>query len=396
MVGLLGLINSTLNILSIFSLIGTNTVVLRLLPEVEAKNSLAASREVQIRIYRIVLFLSPMISIITLGVAYFFETVNPTELSRLPVFFIAAATLPLFSLARLSTETLRAQHHTKLYALAHMLPALTNFGFLIIFMFLFQMGQAPVLALISSLLLVFMVTFSLAFRKSIRRRLRYIDMTLPGSIAILKLSLPMGFSMGMQMLMANLDLLLIGLLRTNQEAGVYNIVSKLAVLTSFIITSINAVSASKFSHLYYSDQLTDLLMLAKKSSRFIFWASLPILLILLIFGKFILSIFGSEFTTGYYVLVILVCAEFINAMGGSVGLFLNMTGSHIQYRNFITSAAIVNAILNLLLIPRIGIIGAGIASLLSVTIFNMTASYYIYRQTGTIISYIPDFIRRKI
>jgi O-antigen/teichoic acid export membrane protein len=48
------------------------------------------------------------------------------------------------------------------------------------------------------------------------------------------------------------------------------------------------------------------------------------------------------------------------------------------------------------LIPRIGILGAGIASLISVSMINISASYLIYRRTGSCISYVPTWIRDRI
>jgi O-antigen/teichoic acid export membrane protein len=396
-VGLLAMINSIFTIASIFTLFGTNTSILRLYPEVMAKNSTAAAREVQRRIHLLVLYLSPIVSLVTIGVGLIWEVTRGNDNGRVQIFFIAAAILPMYSLARLSTETLRAQQHIRLYALAHVLPALTNFLFLLLFILVYPRPEAPIIALISSALVVFLLTRSMAFHRSPEEKGQSSNIgTIPSFAEIVRLSLPMGTTLGMQLLLSNQDLLLIGFLRSEGDAGVYSIASKLSALTSFIITSINAVSAARFSQLFYSNQKPELLRLAKKSSSLIFWTSLPILLVLIFFGKYLLGIFGNEFTVGYTVLVVLVSGEFVNAVGGSVGLYLNMTGSHKEYRNIVTFAAIINAIANLVLIPRIGILGAGIASLISVSMINISASYLIYRRTGSCISYVPTWIRDRI
>lgn len=393
-VGVLAIINSVFTIASIFTLVGTNTAILRLLPEISTKYSAEAAGEVQHHIHRLVLFLSSAISLVTICVIFIWQMIPNSGNERFSIFLIAAAVLPMYSLTRLSTETLRAQQRTVPYAFAHILPSLTNLLFLIPVMVLYPRPEAPLIALVSSMLLVFLLTRGMAFSHFPKRSEATHRESIPSIGDIIRLSLPMGFSMGMQLVMDNMDLLLIGLILSESDAGVYNIASKLSLLTGFIITSINAVSSSRFSQMYFSDQLTDLLNLAKKSSRLIFWTSLPILLILAIFGRVILGIFGQEFTTGYTVLLILVSAEFINAAGGSVGVFLNMTGSHIIYRNILTVAALINITINLILIPTLGILGAGIASLVSLTIINVSASYIIYRQTGSVISYVPTFIRK--
>ena len=194
---------------------------------------------------------------------------------------------------------------------------------------------------------------------------------------------------------SNFDILILGLFRSEAEIGIYSIASKLSLLTGFVISSINAVSAPQFSQLHFSQQRKALITLASKSSRLIFWASFPILLILSIGGKYFLGIFGAEFAAGYTILVILVMKEFINAAGGSVGNFLNMTGSHADFRNIMIIAALVNIIMNLILIPRWGLIGAAITSLVTYFFWNLACSIRIYQQTGKCISYIPTFIRKR-
>lgn len=395
-VGLLAMINSIMTIASIFTLFGTNTSVLRLLPEVTETVSVDASREVQRRIHRLVLFISPIVSLITILAAFIWQFTNGSAVNHIEIFLIAAAILPLYSLGRISTETLRAQHHIRLYAIAHILPALSNLLFLILFMLIFPREEGAIVALIASTFIVFLATRWMAFLPHHHPSNEVVENgSTPGYAEIFRLSLPMGITLGMQMLIDSQDLLIIGLFRSEAEAGIYAIASKLSVLASFIITSINTVSASKFSQLYYSDQKPDLLRLAKKSSSMIFWATLPILLIMVFFGKQLLGIFGTEFMVGYPVLIILVCGEFINAVGGSVGMYLNMTGSHKSYRNIIVISAITNAVINIILIPRIGILGAGIASLVSFCITNISASYLIYRKTGACISYIPQWFRNQ-
>jgi O-antigen/teichoic acid export membrane protein len=206
----------------------------------------------------------------------------------------------------------------------------------------------------------------------------------------------MGITAGLLLFISNFDTLLLGFLRTEAETGIYSITQKLSLLTGFVIASINAVSAPQFSELYFSNKKQELLSLAIKSSRLIFWASLPILIALMVGGKFFLGFFGQEFISGYPILIILVAKEFINAAGGSVGYYQNMTGSHIQFRNIVIIAVLLNIVLNLILIPRYGILGAAITSLFTTLFWNLTSSILIYRQTGRCISYIPTPLRKRL
>jgi O-antigen/teichoic acid export membrane protein len=85
----------------------------------------------------------------------------------------------------------------------------------------------------------------------------------------------------------------------------------------------------------------------------------------------VLGIFGSDFTSGATALTILAFASLTNAATGTSGAILDMTGH--------TSVKLVNStlsvglaiILNLLLIPPMGVTGAAIASLGSVATVNL-------------------------
>ncbi len=396
MVGLLALINSILVIASIFSQLGTTSSILKLVPEYTQKDSASAARVVIQKMVLLISVISPVISLVLVIGAFLWKYLFPDNSVQVTIFILTALFLPFFSLTKLYTEALRALQKTRLYAVSHLLPALTNLIILVLFMIFFNSQDTPLWAFFISGVLVFGITWLLVLRN--RPPLLDGELIFPGPPIkeITTISIPMGVTAGLFLVIANSDILMLGLLRSENEVGIYSIASRLALLTGFIISSINAVSAPQFSELYYSDKKEELLSLAIKSSRLIFWASFPILIILIVGGKFFLSWFGQEFVTGYLILILLVLKEFINAIGGSVGQFLNMTGSHNLLRNIILIAAILNIVLNLVLIPSYGMVGAAISNLFCVFFWNFTSSAIIYRQTGRCISYIPTFLRVRL
>ncbi len=254
--------------------------------------------------------------------------------------------------------------------------------------------DAPVWAFFISGMIVFLTTWIIVNRCAPYSH-NDPSTILPSYTDIATISIPMGITSGLLLFISNFDILFMGVTRTEAETGIYSIASRLSFLTGFIISSINSVSAPQFSHLHFSDQKDALIQLASKSSRLIFWASLTILVILIIGGKIILGIFGMEFVSGYSVLVILVLKEFVNAAGGSTGNYLNMTGSHSTFRNIMIAAALINVVMNLILIPRLGLIGAAITSFVTYLFWNVISSWRIYQQTGKCISYVPTFIRKR-
>jgi O-antigen/teichoic acid export membrane protein len=148
--------------------------------------------------------------------------------------------------------------------------------------------------------------------------------------------------------------------------------------------------APKFSELFHAGKIADLFYVAKRSAKLIFWTTVPILLGLLVLGKSLLvSVFGPEFALAYPSLVCLVLGQAVNSISGSTGHFMNMTGHQSNLRNIMMIAAVNNVVLNLILIPFVGIFGAALAAMASVSLWNVWTLIFIKRKYGETTGYFP-------
>jgi O-antigen/teichoic acid export membrane protein len=178
--------------------------------------------------------------------------------------------------------------------------------------------------------------------------------------------------------------------RPEREVGYYSVSVKVASLTIFALEAINTMAAPKFSELFHTGKMDELFHVARKSTRLIFWTTTPILLVLLVLGKPILGfIFGDEFTAAYLSMVFLVLGQFVNAVSGSTGHFMNMTGHQNALKNVILVTAISNVLLSLILIPYFGIEGAAFSAMVSQIFLNVYALMYIKKSYGKTIGYLP-------
>lgn len=108
--------------------------------------------------------------------------------------------------------------------------------------------------------------------------------------------------------------------------------------------------------------------------------SLPVALGLVILGDWVLSIFGPDFPEGYAALVILVAAQLVNALAGSVGFLMTMTGHERQAAFIMAVSVVVNLALNAVLIPRFGIEGAAVATAFTTVLWNALMFLFVHRQ----------------
>ncbi len=82
----------------------------------------------------------------------------------------------------------------------------------------------------------------------------------------------------------------------------------------------------------------------------------------MLFSQPILSLFGSDFTEASWSLKILVTGQMINALCGSVAILMIMTGHQKKSLPVVVCSALINVVLNAILIPSFGIAGAAIAT----------------------------------
>ncbi|HNE51119.1 MAG TPA: polysaccharide biosynthesis C-terminal domain-containing protein, partial [Chitinophagales bacterium] len=147
--------------------------------------------------------------------------------------------------------------------------------------------------------------------------------------------------------------------------------------------------------LYTQKNLVEVQRISVKSSKLIFWLSLPVFIGMLFFSKQVMWLYGKDFSTGALSLSIMTVGQVFNTLCGPVAQLLNATGYHKQFRNISFLGAILNIVLNLLLVPKYGIEGAAAANAISMILWNVTGTFYIKKTFGFYIAYVPFFKLNK-
>lgn len=199
---------------------------------------------------------------------------------------------------------------------------------------------------------------------------------------IIQFSSPMMVSSLMLFLLNWTDVFMLGFLTSTRDVGIYNLAYKLASLTMLVIISMNVVLSPKISELYQSNKLIELHKTIKNVTRIVFLMTIPIVLFLIIFSEFILEMFGANFIEGKMALLIIAIGMLLNVLTGNVDQILNMTNNQKILKNITIFGFFVNVVLNSLLIPKYGINGAAIASLITNIVFNAICLLYIKKKLG--------------
>ncbi|MCZ6772806.1 MAG: polysaccharide biosynthesis C-terminal domain-containing protein, partial [Proteobacteria bacterium] len=187
---------------------------------------------------------------------------------------------------------------------------------------------------------------------------------------------------GLNVVGTSLGVIMLGSMSGAQAAGVFGIANAAAALIVLPLVAINTPLAPAVSTVFSESNKVELQRLATKAARSAFLLCLPLALIYVLFGKHLLWVFGEEFTAGYTVLVILTVGQMFNAAMGSVGVLLQMTGHERDVAVVRSVAVALNLILNLVLIPRLGIAGAALGATASMIFWNSSMAFLVHRRLG--------------
>jgi len=389
-VGIVAVVNAFLMLVTIFTVLGTGTSILRLIPEHLAKYSPTSA----FLVYRKTQSMVLGISIITAALFFLGSNIVADKVFSKPhlsYYFALASVFVVFkSMMLLTTQAVRGMRLIRLFAFMQLLPQAFNLLFLLIVGLSWPARDVPIYAILFGFAMTG-ITGWFIMEVAFKKEMKPSDMIyhIPGR-TILSISLPMLMTATMVFIIGQTGVLMLGMFRTEADVGYYAIAFKLATLTAFVLQAINSMAGPKFSELYHTNRMDDLFHVAKKSAKLIFVTTVPILLCFLIFGKPILvMVFGQEFSLAYPALALLVIGQFVNSISGSTGIFMNMTGNQNVFRNIMVSTAVLNIVLNLGLIPWIGFIGAAASSTISMCFWNITTLVYIKARFGKTTGYFP-------
>ena len=178
------------------------------------------------------------------------------------------------------------------------------------------------------------------------------------------------------------ETLVLGILVTSDQVGIYYASLKVTVLLSVFLTGFSSIFAPMIVELHGKQNQELLGRLFKTVTKWGFTLSLPMFWFVFVFSEELLSVFGPEFVVGAPVLRILAVAQLANVLSGPVGWMLTMAG---YVRLNLLDAMLMLALsvpLDLFLVPRYGVVGAAVAGGLTLCVVNLLRLAQVYVKLG--------------
>jgi len=188
------------------------------------------------------------------------------------------------------------------------------------------------------------------------------------NMEILTYSVPIMFTVILGSLLHWMDIMMLGYFTNNETVGLYHPAVRTAGLQQSILIAFAGIFAPMFSKYFAQNDLSGMDNIYKLVTRWILTLVVPILVFIILFSKKVMLLFGTDFIQSANVLIILTIGSSIFALCGLSGRALVVSGH--QRVNFYNALVVtsLNIILNIILIPKHGIIGAAIATLTSMVI----------------------------
>lgn len=182
---------------------------------------------------------------------------------------------------------------------------------------------------------------------------------------IIQGSLPIGFSLLMAQIFYNIDTVMLGFMRSNEEIGYYN---SAYMFIMFLIISVGAYHNAVYPLIsnYFMTSLPSLKLLMENTTRLMAILSIPLAIGgTLLAGPLMNLFFGSDYYEGKIVFQILIWAVLIIYL--NTGYSRGVLACNRQQWYFWGTAipAAINIICNFILIPPMGIKGAAIATVVA-------------------------------
>lgn len=177
------------------------------------------------------------------------------------------------------------------------------------------------------------------------------------------------------------DTAFIGYFMDQSSVGLYNAAFPTALLLLIPHQAIGQLALTSFSEIGAKGKSREELL--KTTSRWTFTLSFPAFLLIVLFSSELLTLlFGSQYATVGLSLSVLAFGNLINIMVGRVGsVLISQDYTKIAFYNS-TSNLVANILLNIILIPRIGILGAAIATASSTILVNLLGTLELYYYEG--------------
>lgn len=178
------------------------------------------------------------------------------------------------------------------------------------------------------------------------------------------------------------DKIMIGQIISVTEVGYYENAEKMLNIVLAIVSALVTVTLPEMTYLYNNKRFDEFYKILKKSVLFIYFMAIPVIFGFLATSKNLVSIYlGNNFSKSALILNVLCISLIFSPISSIIRMqILIPQNRDKEYIISIICGAILNVILNLLLIKKLEAIGAAISTVIAELIVFLLQYYYVKNE----------------
>jgi O-antigen/teichoic acid export membrane protein len=377
------------------SCLGFHTAIIRFLPQYHAREALAEIRGLTTTVRIFALVSATGLAAVSIGGLWLFgDHINGYYLVPL---YLGIFTLPMIALGDVMDGTSRA-HSWAVSALSptYIIRPVLILGLMLLAVAIGEPHTAQT-AMIAAMIATYLTSVTQFFILTWRLRRRY--RAGPRRIEFgtwIRVAVPIFLIEGFGFMLTNSDVVIVGLYLDPESVAIYFAAAKTMALVHFVMFSVKAAAAPRFSAAMANPDRQQLAVIAVESAKWSFWPSLGVGGMVLLCGTFLLSLFGPAFVSGYPLMAILFAGIMAKALVGPAEAFLTMAGRQTLCVALYAGALVANLLLNVTLIPMFGLTGAAFATTGAMVIEAILLHVAVRRTFGIVLFAFADPHTRPI
>ncbi len=185
----------------------------------------------------------------------------------------------------------------------------------------------------------------------------------------------------------NLDVVMLGFMKTDSEVGLYNASIKIKTVLTAFLTSLGGVMLPRLTVCIKNGDTKQFRSLIVKVFSFVFVVAVPLTVFFSIFSKDTIAFLsGADFMGAVPSMIILMPTVFLIALSNTTGIqMLVPMGKEKAVMISVIFGAVVDFLLNLIFISRYGSAGAALSTLIAEVVVVSVQCFYLKNILNTVI-----------
>jgi len=362
--GVWSLISTTVLLMFPFGMLSFNNSIVRFLAAEKDNNKI---REDFYSAFLLVLISGAIFSLLLFLFSGFIATYVLKDLHQVQYIRLGSILVSLYSLFPVLLAFFKREGNIGIYTVLDLSFNVISFGLMVFFVLSGFGLRGLLLAIIVSSLALNIIALVIIFNRVGFQRPHFYNMK-----SYLKWGIPLIPNSAIWWIIQASDRYIIAYFLGESAVGIYSIANTIGLYSSFALMPVATVLYPIISKKYDEGNYDECRNYFQYSFKYLMMVTIPAAFGLSILAKPLLQILTtSEFISGNYVVALCAFGALLNCFQQLCSYILHLVGKTQIILRILSIGAVLNVIFNIALVPRMGILGAGVGSLISYGVLGL-------------------------